>query len=258
MRFASLVARVATGLRAWFAPRATTLLGAAAVCAFAPAVELSGETVRYVEVAFIVVFVILSLSLHEAAHAWTAWKCGDPTAKDLGRVTLNPLPSIDPFMTVILPLWLAWMGLPAFGGAKPVPVSYHRLRHPLRDMMVVAIAGPLTNVALGLVFMLAWKFAAYGGGYAKGSLLLNVLEYSMVANLALAAFNMLPIPPLDGSRVMAWLLPGPLREPYVQLERFGLLLVIGVWYFVPGVKRAVFMGVNELESWVHWLTGGVW
>lgn len=256
--FASICARAVAGLRAWLAPRATTLFGAAAACAVLPAVELSGDTVRYVEIAFTVVFVILSLSLHEAAHAWTAWKCGDPTAKDLGRITLNPLPSIDPIMTVILPLWLASMGLPAFGGAKPVPVSYHRLRHPLRDMAIVAIAGPLTNVALGILFMVAWKLAVYTGGYAKGTLLLNVIEFSLIANFALAAFNMLPIPPLDGSRLMAWLLPAPLREPYVRLERFGLLLVIGVWYFVPGAKRLVFAGINQLQDWANWVTGGAW
>jgi len=169
MRFDSFLKRASASLRAWFAPRATTLLGAAAACAVVPAVELSEDSFRYIQIAFIVVFVILSLSIHEAAHAWTAWKCGDPTAKELGRVTLNPLPSIDPIMTIVLPLMLASMGLPAFGGAKPVPVNYHRLRHPLRDMMIVAIAGPLSNIALGIVFMLAWKFAVYSGAYGKGT-----------------------------------------------------------------------------------------
>jgi Zn-dependent protease len=250
--------RAGRALRGWLAPRLSTLAGAGAVCALVPAVQLSSETVRYAEIGFTVLFVILSLSLHEAAHAWTAWKCGDPTAKDLGRITLNPLPSIDPIMTVIMPLWLAAMGLPAFGGAKPVPVSYHRLHHPLRDMMLVAIAGPLTNLLLGVVFMLGWKAAAYYGGYPSGSLLLNVLGFSMMANLVLAAFNMLPIPPLDGSRVMTWLLPASLRDPYTQFERFGLFIVFGVWFFVPGVKRFVFSGVNQLEALLDFLTGGVW
>jgi Zn-dependent protease len=258
MRFDSILKRAAAGLRTWFAPRATTFLGAAAFCAVVPAVELSEDSFRYIQIAFTVVFVIMSLSIHEAAHAWTAWKCGDSTAKDLGRVTLNPLPSIDPIMTIVMPLMLASMGLPAFGGAKPVPVNYHRLRHPLRDMMIVAIAGPLSNIALGVVFMLAWKCAVYSGAYGKGTLLVNVVEYSLLANLVLAAFNMLPIPPLDGSRVMAWLLPSALREPYVQLERFGMLLVLGVWYLVPGVKNGVYMGVNQLQDWLNWVTGGRW
>jgi len=248
----------ARALREGLATRWTVLAGAGAVAALAPAFQLDGEDVRYAEIAFVIVFVILSLSLHEAAHAWTAWKCGDPTAKDLGRITLNPLPSIDPFMTILLPLWLVWMGLPAFGGAKPVPVSYHRLRHPARDMMLVALAGPVTNFVLAAVFLLAWKAAIYLGGYAPGSLLDHVLRYSLMANLVLAAFNMLPIPPLDGSRVMAWLLPDSMRESYRSLERFGLLILIGVWYFVPGVKSVVFSGVRQMRDFLDMATGGPW
>lgn len=245
-------------LRAAFAQRWTSLAGVGALCAFAPALQLSDSSVRYVQIAMIVIFVILSLSLHEAAHAWTAWKLGDSTAKDLGRVTLNPLPSIDPIMTVIVPLVLAASGLPAFGGARPVPVSYHRLRNPLRDMMLVALAGPATNFLLAGVFMVGWKLAVFEGGYRQDDLLVQVLSWSMYANLILAAFNMLPVPPLDGSRVMAWLLPSGIRESYVNLERFGLFLVLGVWYFIPGVKSVVTTGMLQMRDLLNWLSGGSW
>ena len=116
-------------------------------------------------IAFVITFLVISLGFHEAAHAWVALRCGDPTARDLGRITLNPIVHIDPFMTIILPVMLYVMssGQFIFGGAKPVPVSYHRLRKPLRDMMFVALAGPITNFLLAIVFVLAWKAAVYSG-----------------------------------------------------------------------------------------------
>lgn len=243
--------------RPWFRRPSTLLAGSACALAAAPADRFGGD-LQPLEIVAIAVFVVLSLSLHEAAHAWTAWKLGDPTAKDLGRVTLNPLPSIDPFMTVILPIGMLLLGGFVFGGAKPVPVSYHRLRHPLRDMMLVALAGPLTNFVLAAVFLLGIKATDQFGDYTRADPLMRVLEYAMTTNLVLAAFNMLPIPPLDGSRVMAWLLPSNLREPYVQLERFGLLLVIGVVFFVPGTQRLVESGVGSMFSAIHFLTGGTW
>ena len=243
--------------RTWFRRHATVTAGLGCVLALQGS-GLGGDKVQIIQVVFIVIFVVLSLSLHEAAHAWTAWKLGDPTAKDLGRVTLNPLPSIDPFLTIILPIGMLLAGLPAFGGAKPVPVSYHRLRHPLRDMMLVAIAGPLSNFLLAVLFVLGWKSAVYLGDYDPGDLLPTVMLYSMAANLVLAAFNMLPIPPLDGSRVMAWLLPSALREPYIALERLGILLVMALLWFVPGVRGLVNAGVDSMRVSIDFLTGGIW
>jgi Zn-dependent protease len=246
------------------------LSGAAFGIAALPLLQ-SGEEPHLLTLVFTLTFLIISLGIHEAAHATVADWCGDPTAKDLGRITLNPIPHIDPFMTVILPavLYLGTGGRMLFGGAKPVPVSYHRLRHPLRDMMLVALAGPASNFLLAVFFVLAWKFAVYighlqpahydrYGDLVGGQLLPQVLSETVRLNLLLAAFNMLPIPPLDGSRVMTWLLPAPLRAGYVALERFGILLVMGLLYLVPQVQFMVLTGVEEMQQLIDMFTGGAW
>lgn len=239
-----------------------SLCGAVVCAGLAPLAmpQMSSDQFDMLRIGFALVFLVISLSIHEVAHAWVADLRGDPTAKDLGRITLNPLAHIALFETILLPVMtlLATQGQFAFGGAKPVPVSYHRLRHPLRDMMLVAIAGPLSNVLLAIVFLIGLKASVYWGDYRSSELLPRVLQVSFSTNLVLAAFNMMPIPPLDGSRVMAWLLPAAVRGAYVQLERFGFLLVMGVWYFVPGVSGAVYGGVNQMARLLDTLTGGTW
>jgi Zn-dependent protease len=217
-------------------------------------------SVEIARIALVVGFIILSLSVHEWAHAYTAHKLGDDTAKNLGRMTPNPIVHIDPLMTIAIPALLLILtnGQFVFGGAKPVPVDPRNFRHPHAANALVAVAGPLSNFALAFVFIFAHQLAMGELGYRSNELLPWVLEMSAVANVVLGVFNLLPIPPLDGSRVMAWLLPSALREPYVQLERFGMLLVLGVWYVVPGVKDGVYMGVNQLQDWLNWVTGGRW
>ncbi len=225
----------------WWASRA---LAGTAFCAAVP--MRGGDSMGSVAIVLIVAFLILSLALHEAAHAWVAYKCGDSTARDLGRLTLNPIPHIDLMFTIVIPGMLLAMGSPfIIGGAKPVPVNPMRLRHPLRDMMLVAIAGPLSNLLIACVFGFALRMALNDGWYPNAAssfddrevqLLPVVLTQSMVVNVMLAVFNMLPIPPLDGSRVMTWLLPPPLRAGYVRLESFGILLVILVLNFIPVVS----------------------
>jgi Zn-dependent protease len=248
-------------LRIWLRDHASTLCGAGFASAFVPAVQrFSGDQIQYLEIGLIVAFLALSLSVHEAAHAWVADLRGDPTARELGRITLNPLAHIGLFETILLPLMLLVVsgGTIAFGGAKPVPVDFHRLKHPLRDMMLVAIAGPLSNVLLAALFMVATKAAETYGGYRHDELLTTVLNMMVVSNVLLAVFNMLPVPPLDGSRVMAWLLPSGLREPYVQLERFGLFLVMAVWFWAPGVKPLVYSGMRQARDFLDVATGGTW
>lgn len=209
-------------------------------------------------IALVVAFLVVSLALHEVSHAWVALLCGDTTARDLGRISFNPLVHVDPMMTVIVPgLLLYYTGF-IFGGAKPVPVAYHRLRHPLRDMMLVALAGPASNFLLAIVFQLAWKFAIYGGYYQTDQLLPRVLEYAVVLNILLAIFNLVPLPPLDGSRVMAWLLPQGLREPYIRLERWGMFLVVALVFFVPPFQAFLVSGMNSMGSVVDTITGGTW
>lgn len=206
------------------------------------------------ETVFVIAFLIISLGLHEAAHAFVANLCGDSTAKDLGRLTLNPIAHIDPFLTIILPTILALTTGFIFGGAKPVPVNPTRLHHPTRDMMFVALAGPLTNFLLALLFMALRHASVELGGYTTDQLLPRVLMYSAFFNVILAVFNMLPIPPLDGSRVLTWLLPPPLRESYVSLERFGMLLVIVFVFMVPPVQRGMQSAIFGLMGWIDEVT----
>ena len=217
---------------------------------------------EFLEPALIVGFLILSLGIHEAAHAWSAYKLGDDTAMQMGRMTMNPIPHIDPFMTIILPafLYFSTNGAIVFGGAKPVPVYKNRLRRPNRDMALVALAGPISNIFLAVIFTLAWKASYYLGGYDANALIVNVLRMSAAYNVLLAVFNLIPIPPLDGSRVMAYLLPTSLRESYVNLEQYGMLIVIGLIYLLPNqygrdqIMNAITWSLQQLNT----LTGGPW
>ena len=228
----------------------------AAAFAIAPRDTMMGN-LRPLDIALIVGFVILSLGIHEAAHAWVAFKCGDPTARDMGRMTLNPIAHIDPFLTIILPALMALAGQPPFGGAKPVPVNYHRLRNPPRDMALVAIAGPASNFLLAIVFAIAFKLCYAYGNYELNTSVSQVLIYSMFANVSLAAFNLLPIPPLDGSRVMAWLLPASMRSGYQMLDRFGILLVFLLIRFVPPVQDAMRATMQGFWWAIDGLTSGI-
>jgi Zn-dependent protease len=206
----------------------------------------------------VIAFLALSLGVHEAAHAWTANRCGDPTAKEMGRLTLSPFAHIDLFMSILLPLMLFLSGAPIFGGAKPVPVNPHRLRHPLRDMSLVALAGPASNVLLAVLFILIWKGVVYSELYPPESLLSQVMYSSIRFNILLAVFNMIPIPPLDGSRIMAYVLPASLREGYVRMERFGMLMVIGVVFFIPQTRILLLTAMSGMMRGLDTLTGGVW
>lgn len=215
-----------------------------------------------IKLAMILVLLVLSLGAHEAAHAWAALKCGDSTGRDLGRLTLNPIPHIDLWMTILLPslLLLASQGQFVFGGAKPVPVQFHRLRHPWRDMSLVALAGPFTNLFLALVFLVAREFFRRTGWYNSaeasydlrgGDLLLVVLKESARFNVLLFVFNLVPIPPLDGSRVMAWLLPSNLRESYVAIERWGMMIVLALLYLPTPFRYWL---ADSMQTVLGWMT----
>ncbi len=178
------------------------------------------------------VFLILlaSLSFHEAAHAWAANRLGDPTARLLGRLTLNPLAHIDWIGTVAFPLILALSNLPVFGWAKPVPVDMRNLQSPRRDFALVALAGPVSNVVLAVGLILVLQ--AQGGlvpemGVTQTSV---VLYMGIFLNLILAAFNMLPIPPLDGGNVLAGVLPESMAQVVDRVRPFGAFIILGLFF----------------------------
>jgi Zn-dependent protease len=184
------------------------------------------------EIALFVIPIIIAITFHEAAHGFVALWCGDDTAKRAGRLTLNPIRHIDPFGTVILPLLLIFTAGFAFGYAKPVPVNFEALKHPRLDMVRVAAAGPAMNVVLAFVsVLLISTLGALEGETA--ALIGNLLLSSVSLNMLLAVFNMLPIPPLDGGKVLAAVLPGPGMRAYLHLERYGMLLLLMVLFVLP-------------------------
>lgn len=208
----------------------------------------------------VVVLLIISLGAHEAAHAWVALKRGDTTGRDLGRITLNPIPHIDPVMSILIPGMLIVTHSPfLFGGAKPVPVNFYNLRSPFRDMALVALAGPLSNFLIALLLFPILHGLERSGAY-DGKLLIAILYWTIRWNLLLSAFNLLPIPPLDGSRVMAWILPRSLRAPYTALEPFGLFLVFGLLFFVPQISSFVWATIEAMWHTIQWIgtLGGAW
>ena len=178
--------------------------------------------------------VIVAITLHEAAHGYVARHFGDDTAAKAGRVTLNPLKHIDLFGTIILPafLILSRAGF-LFGWAKPVPVNFSALRHPKRDMIWVAAAGPGMNILLALVSAFLLLFFLRRVGLSRSMWLPTSLSYSVQINLILAVLNLWPIPPLDGSKIAVGLLPPPLALPLWRASRYGMLFLLAIFFLAP-------------------------
>ncbi len=219
----------------------------------------------------LIVVLLLSLSWHEAAHAWVADRLGDPTARMLGRVTLNPIRHMDLFLSVLLPLMLYLSGSPVFGGGKPVPIDVRNFRHRSRDFMLVAVAGPMSNVLLAGVFGLIYVFCVGVGIFHDSidnpygpatpylpTLLLPELEIpsrfwlqaGMQINVFLALFNLIPLPPLDGSRIIGWLLPRGLQPYWYRLDKAGLFLVLGLVVFLHSFGMEYIQAVL-FTAWYH-------
>lgn len=178
---------------------------------------------------------VLGLTVHEAAHALAADRLGDPTPRLTGRLTLNPVPHIDLFLTIILPGLLLISGSPfLFGGAKPVLVQPHYFRNPSRDMALVAAAGPLSNLVQAFLWALVLNLFLRFGIWDADARGIFILQIGITLNLVLMLFNLFPIPPLDGSRIVAHFLKGEARRSYMQLERFGIFILLGIIFFVPG------------------------
>ena len=191
----------------------------------------------------VLVTILLSMTLHEAMHAFMGYFLGDDTAKAQGRLSLNPIKHIDPIMTIALPLFLAVMGGPIFGGAKPVPFNPHKVRYGEWGAALVAIAGPLTNLLIAfVVFGVGVLSGVITSAGVEATLAGQIVITAVSVNLGFFVFNILPIPPLDGSRVLYALAPDPVRAGMEYIERYGIFLVFGLVLIGASVLGQIMAG----------------
>ncbi len=193
----------------------------------------------FIEAALVILILIPSIIVHEVSHGLVANRLGDPTARNAGRLTLNPLPHIDPFGSVLLPAMLALANGPIFGWARPVPVNPGRFTNPTGHMAITAVAGPVSNIVLAT--LLARLVFPQLSGVPE-----EIVFWFIFLNLLLAVFNMLPIPPLDGSRLLPLVLPPGGRELYRQFEQFGFILLFALLFFLEG-------SLDFLVDWSVWM-----
>ncbi len=197
--------------------------------------------------------ILIAITFHEVAHGFVANKLGDPTAKVMGRLTFNPLAHIDPIGTIIVPLMLFILskGTFIFGTAKPVPVNFYNLKHPRRDSAIVSAAGPAINIIIAFIsvlfFILIYKIFPPSASqtFVSQKIIAPIkvmLHYSISFNIFIAAFNLLPIPPLDGGRIVTSLLPTKHSYQFSKLEPYGILIVLGLWF--TGIARYIIIPIQ--------------
>ncbi|RUA05792.1 MAG: site-2 protease family protein [Gammaproteobacteria bacterium] len=184
--------------------------------------------------------VLFAITIHEVAHGWVANKCGDSTAKMLGRLSLNPIKHIDPIGTIVVPAVLYFSSGFLFGWAKPVPINYNALNSPKRDMSWVALAGPLSNFAMAGL----WLASIFLAKEIDSIFLVKMASVGIYINLVLGVLNLLPLPPLDGSRVVASLLPNPLAYQYNKLEAYGLYILLALLFL--GIFEKVILPIVQI------------
>lgn len=201
---------------------------------------------------FVFVIIVFSMVLHELAHGFTAYKLGDDTAKNDGRLSLNPLKHIDPIMTIVVPLLLALTGMPIFGGAKPVPINSHKIKGGEWGFALVAFAGPFTNLVLAFIFFLIYYWTNASG------LLETFLMAGISANLGFCLFNILPIPPLDGSRILYALAPDFVKSLMNALEHYGIIIIYLMLLLCGGLFSNYMLGaMNGILNFFYMLVGAV-
>ena len=206
---------------------------------------MSQPSLDLVAIVIPLAIVLMSLTVHEAAHAWSADRLGDPTARMLGRISLNPIVHIDPIGTIVLPLISALTNLPLLGWAKPVPVNMSRFKHPRRDFAIVAAAGPASNLAMaaiGGVLLLALTPREGLDAY-------DIIRRAATINILLAVFNLIPVPPLDGGNVLMGLLPGPAAAAVETLRPFGFVILYAL-IFTGVLGDIIFPIADFLTRWL--------
>ena len=211
-------------------------------------------------IAMSVLLVMFSATIHEVAHGWVALKCGDATAKEAGRLSLDPRAHLDGFGSFVLPLFMALMGGPMFAFAKPVPYNPYRLKNPRRDEVLVAIAGPVSNLLQALLgtalFGIAWKsrIAVLGLLGSTGYMwVVRILTTYIYVNLTLAFFNLIPFPPLDGSKIVMPLLHGRVREEYHRVQAYAMPVLIVALYVLPS-----FLGIDPVGAFLDFTAGNLY
>ena len=201
--------------------------------------------------------VIVAVTFHEAAHGFVAHLLGDDTAWRLGRVSFNPIKHIDPFGTILLPGMLLLFHAPfLFGYAKPVPVNFRALRSPRRDMVLVAAAGPVMNIALALVAALAFHIVGYLPG-TSAEWLADNLRNAVILNVVLALFNLFPLPPLDGGRILVGILPKAAAMAVARLEPFGLVILVSLLIIFPMLGAQLGVNLNFISDTLAFVTRAI-
>lgn len=201
---------------------------------------------RIAQLLMTAIALIVGIVFHESAHALAAFVLGDKTARSRGRISLNPLAHIDPFGTIVLPLVMLALGGPVFAFAKPVPVYLGNLKHPKRDEVLVSAAGPLCNIVLAALSclvayaVLPWCIASWGYGTAQS--VFDFISMFVVINLSLAFFNLIPLPPLDGSSIIVPFLKGSALEAYYRIQHYAMPILIIVLYLIPQITGVDIIG----------------
>ncbi len=203
----------------------------------------------------VLIIILVSVILHELAHGLVAYLLGDHTAKDMGRLSLNPVKHIDPVMSIIVPVMLYLLRAPVFGGAKPVPINSSNLKGREWGMALVAIAGPFTNFLLALIAFLIGYFTGSLSG-ANGEILQFIFSYFVTINLGFMIFNIIPIPPLDGSRVLYAIAPDQFRIVLASVERYGIIIVyVLILLFGEVFSSLMVNGVSGILNFFYMLVG---